>query len=119
MGWSGYARSGKFNAKKTVAEGLTFASQKEAKRYLELKWLEKAGQIRDLELQPVFPIEIHGTTVCRYVADFQYKHVEVDEGGCSGRLRLVVEDVKGVKTPVYRLKKKLVRALYGIDIQEV
>jgi hypothetical protein len=100
----------KFKAVKTVLDGITFASKKEAKRYTELKLLERAGEISRLELQPRYDIIINGVKVCTYVADFSY----------FDKSSRVVEDVKGMKTPVYRLKKKLVEALFpGVVIKEV
>lgn len=93
----------------TTIDGVTFASKKEARRYQELKLMQKANAITDLTLQPVFPIEVNGQKICKYLADFQYR-----ENG-----KLVVEDAKGVLTPAYRLKKKLVKALYGIEVKEV
>ena len=103
-------RRGKYNAKRTEIDGYIFASRHEANRYSELKLLEYAGEIKDLELQPVYPCEVNGHLVCKYIADFRYRLP-------SGRE--VVEDAKGVKTDVYRLKNKLVRALYGVVIVEV
>ena len=91
-----------------VVDSIRFASQREARRYAELKRLQRAGKISDLELQPAFPVRVNGRHICTYRADFAY----VEEG------RRIVEDVKGVRTPVYRLKKKLVEAIYGIEIQE-
>lgn len=91
--------------------GIRFDSKREAKRYQELCLLEKAGGIAKLELQPRFPLVVNGEKITSYRADFRYLDVRSGE--------IVVEDAKGVKTPVYRLKKKLVRAIYGIDIQEV
>lgn len=104
------SRSSKYNAIKTEIDGYVFASRREANRYAELKILEKAGEIKDLELQPVYPCLVNGKLVCKYIADFRYKL-------SSGRE--VVEDAKGAKTPVYRLKNKLVNALYGVVIVEV
>jgi hypothetical protein len=88
--------------------GINFASQREANRYRELLLLQHAGAIWDLRLQPAFDLRVKGTVVGRYVADFMYR---TDHG-------FVIEDVKGVKTPVYRLKKKLLKVLYDIDILE-
>lgn len=98
----------KYGAKRTEVDGILFASQREARRYSELRILERAGEIRDLELQPVYPITANGRTVAKYVADFRYQ----TNGGT------VIEDVKGMKTPVYRLKKKLVEAIHGVRITE-
>lgn len=99
----------KYKNIKTIKDGITFASKKEAKRYEELKILSKAQKIRDLELQPKYPLIVNGHKVCTYIGDFTYK-----ENGKS-----IIEDVKGVKTSVYRLKKKLMKAILGIDIFEV
>ena len=94
----------KYNAKSIEIDGFKFASKKEAKRYLELKTLEKAGKIKDLKLQPVFLLQegfyYQGEAIRQitYRADFEY----VNEKG-----ERVVEDVKGFKTDVYKLKKKL------------
>lgn len=102
----------KFNAVKTVIDGHTFASKAEAKRYGELKMLEKAGEIDGLVLQPRFPLEVNRVSIGAYVADFSYWTLQRPPGR-------VIEDVKGMKTPLYRLKKKLVEALYGIEITEI
>ena len=86
-----------------------FDSRREARRHEELRLLEKAKDIADLKKQTPFRIEINGELVCTYKADFTYLKAGV----------LVVEDAKGCKTPVYRLKKKLMKAVHGIDIIEV
>lgn len=99
----------KYGAKKVLLDGNLFDSIKEARRYIELDALQEAGEISFLELQPKFVIDIKGRRVCTYTADFRYR---LPDGS------VVVEDVKGVKTPVYRLKKKLMAALHGIEIQE-
>ena len=101
----------KYRAKPTVIDNIRFASKKEAQRYSELKLLEKAGAICRLELQPSFDVKLNNRHICVYRADFTYW----DESKGD----LVIEDVKGVRTPVYKLKKKLVEAQYGIKIQEI
>ena len=101
----------KYHAIKTEVDGFIFDSKAEARRYKELRLLEKNGDIADLELQPKFLVEVKGKKICTYLADFQYFD--------RAKGAHVVEDVKGVKTPVYRLKKKLVEAIYGIEIIEV
>lgn len=110
----------KYRAKATIVDGIRFASKKEARRYQELRLLEKAGEIRELQLQPEFDLlapgrcdgSLHrGVKVGKYVADFRYR------AGRNGLL--VIEDVKGFKTPLYRWKKKHVEAQYGIEIREV
>lgn len=109
--WHG---SSKYHAKKTVVDGITFDSRKEADRYLVLKGMEEDGSIEDLrrqvryELVPAFDVDgKHYRPVC-YVADFVYR-----EDG-----REVVEDVKGVRTDVYKLKSKLFARRYGKVIKE-
>ena len=110
------ARS-KYGAKPTVVDGIRFASMKEAKRYGELKLLEKAGEVRDLELQPKFALmapdrcrQSHVIIGC-YIADFLYRDMKSGER--------VVEDVKGVKTALYRWKKKHVEAQEDIQVREL
>lgn len=98
----------KYHAIKTVVDGITFASKAEAARYQELKLLERTGAIAELITQPVFHLVVNGHKIGKYIADFQYY-----ENG-----KIITEDVKGVKTPVYNLKKKLVKALYGVEILE-
>lgn len=101
----------KYKAIKTEVDGIVFDSKKEAARYSVLKMMEKAGQISHLELQPQFKVEINGKKICTYKADFQY--IDKNIRGMDGQYgAMVVEDVKGMKTPVYRLKKKLVEASY-------
>lgn len=109
----------KYRNIKTVVDGIKFDSKAEARRYSELKLLEKAGEINKLELQPRFDIKVNGTKICTYVADFAYEEDKTDGyfGFTVSNKR--VEDVKGIKTPVYNLKKKLMKAIHGIDIKEV
>lgn len=94
----------KYRAIKTELDGITFDSKREAARYAELKMMQHHGVIDRLELQPVYEISINGRKVCKYIADFRYF--------CRARNRWVTEDVKGVQTPVFRLKKKLIEAQY-------
>lgn len=98
----------KYKNIKVVIDGIKFDSKAEARRYRELKFLESAGEIELLSLQPKLDLVINDKKCGFYKADFEYY-----EGG-----RRVIEDVKGVKTPVYNLKKKLIKALYDIDILE-
>lgn len=98
----------KYGAQPTTVDGIRFASKGEAMRYQELRLLEQAGQISGLELQPKFRLEVNGVKIADYVADFRYT-----EAG-----QVVTEDYKGMKTPVYRIKKKLVKALHNVDILE-
>lgn len=103
------AKAHKYRAVTTIVDGISFRSKKEARRYSELRFLEKSKLITDLELQPRYPIAIKGKHVCDYYADFKYLQMG----------KYVVEDVKGFKTDVYRLKKKLVEAEYGITVKEI
>lgn len=121
----------KYRAVRTVVHGFTFASKAEARRYSELLLLGLAGEIRNLELQPRFPIFVEGERVAEYVGDFRYEERipalqfsqrSLDRAGVIVAMVFdwsdVVEDLKGMKTPVYRLKKKLVEAQYRIQIRE-
>jgi hypothetical protein len=102
----------KFRNVLTEVDGLKFASKKEARRWADLQWLEKAGKITDLVRQPSYDLRVNDMKVCRYVADASYT-----ENG-----RHVVEDTKSPATrkhPVYRLKFKLFKAVYGFEITEV
>ena len=106
----------KYRSVRTTVDGVTFHSKAEARRYSELKILEKAGAISGLELQPRFPLMAPGsghsyerTHLGDYVADFLYRI----DGEC------VVEDVKGMRTPLYKWKKKHFEAQHGVPITEV
>lgn len=101
----------KYHAKKTAIDGITFDSRKEAERYKELKALQRVGKIDRLELQPRFVLmdgfRYEGKAIRKieYIADFLYRDLSTCE--------LIVEDVKGVKTDVYKLKKKMFLKRYG------
>lgn len=99
----------KYGAVKVELDGYKFDSKKEARRYQELKLLQKAGEIGRVEVHTPWPLEVNGQLICKYVGDFAY---------AKGK-ELIVEDTKGIRTPVYRLKKKLMKAVYGIDIVEI
>ena len=91
----------KYSAIKTVCtSGHKHDSKMEAKRCDDLVALEAAGHITRLQQQPVFKVEINGKLICRYVADFAWFTAD-----CQ-----VVEDVKGMTTPMFNLKRKLVEA---------
>lgn len=113
----------KYGNKKTVRNGITFDSQKEAARYDALMLLLAAGEIKDLRLQPEFTLQEAFTTpdgervrAVRYRADFLYKR-RVKEG-VNTRWERVVEDVKGFRTKDYELKRKLMLGL-GIKVTEL
>lgn len=105
----GKSAQSKYHAVRTRVDGFVFDSKREAERYQVLLVRGRVGHLTNLELQPSYPLIVAGVTVGTYRADFAY-----DTGGCH-----VVEDVKGMRTPVYRLKKKIVEALYGFKIQEI
>jgi len=108
------AKPSKYHAVKTTVGTITFDSAAEARRYGELKVLERAGELGLLELQPRYRLTVTapvGTVVIgEYRADFRYRTAAGD---------LVVEDVKGMATPLYRWKKKHTEAQYGVTIVEV
>lgn len=101
----------KYGNKKVFVDGYTFDSKKEARRYGELKLLLRAGKIKDLELQPKFELiptirtEDETLRKVSYIADFKY--IDLESG------KVVVEDVKGFKTDVYLLKKRLFLQKYA------
>ena len=101
----------KYSNRKTELDGYIFDSAAEAQRYGELKLLVQAEAISKLEIHPKFEIVVNQRRICNYFADFQYYDFE--------RREFTVEDVKGVRTAVYHLKKKLVEAIYNIKIVEV
>ena len=120
-------RRSKYNARRTVVDGIAFHSAKEAKRYGELKLLEKAGEIRNFRRQPVYDLDApakydgEDNTIGQYIADFVYEERETWLRGQSYETeswKVVIEDVKGFKTPLYRWKKKHFEAQYGIEIRE-
>ena len=98
----------KYRNKKTQVDMYVFDSAKEAQRYRELKLLERAGEINDLELQPKFLLQEsfkkNGNTYRKidYVADFKY----IENG------KTIVEDVKGLQTDVFKIKHKLFEKKY-------
>jgi len=105
----------KYNNKKPTYDGIKFDSKKEAKYYLELKILKKAGEIKDFELQPEFVLldpeddRVTGRGI-RYRADFKIINNDGSEE---------VVDVKGFKTQIYKIKKKLLLAKFpDIDFKE-
>jgi hypothetical protein len=110
-------RQNKYGAKKTEIDAITFSSKKEARRYEDLKLLEKAGKIKELQLQKTFELQNAfveknpngiGSKLIRpitYVCDFFYYD--------NDKEWYVVEDVKGVKTEAYKLKKKMFLKKFG------
>lgn len=129
MAWRNYRSSNKYKNHKITVDNIKFDSKKEANRYFELRLLEKAGKIADLQRQVKYVLipaqrepdkvgarggVIKGKLIereCAYIADFVYKDLEKQE--------LVVEDTKGFRTPEYIIKRKLMLYNYNIKIREV
>lgn len=108
----------KYGNRQTVIDGIVFDSALEARRYSELKLLERAGLIKDLRIQPKFTLQPAFEKCGKkyreisYIADFLY--FDVDTGVT------VVEDTKGFKTDVYKLKKKMFEFRFPeLEIREV
>ena len=107
----------KYHSKKVIIDGYKFDSKKEAQYYLYLKSELKKGTIYNLELQKEFILQesfkLNDKTRRKitYRADFTYKTTKDD--------RIHVIDVKGFKTEIYRLKKKLFEKRYGIEVEEI
>lgn len=115
----------KYGSEKVTVDGHKFDSRKEANRYCELLWLQKARKITNLELQKKYVLipaqrDCYNKVIereCAYYADFAY--IDCDTG------ELVVEDVKGYRDPAsaayakYTIKRKLMLQLYGIRIKEI
>lgn len=129
MAWRNYGTGSKYHAKKVSIQGEVFDSKKEARRFLELQMLEKAGRISGLQRQKKFVLvpaqyepettgsrggKIKGKLLERevaYYADFVYFDEEEKD--------FVIEDTKGVRTPEYIIKRKLMLWLNGYQIREV
>lgn len=93
-------------------DGIVFASKKETKRYAELRLLERAGEVQDLELQPEFRVSINDQHYCTYTADFAY----TEKG------ERVIEELKSTgtaKDAAYRLRKKAAELFYGIKVRVI
>ena len=113
------SKKSKYGAKKVTVDGITFDSQKEANRWVELCWLQKAKVITELDRQVRFELipaqyDKHGKILERsvkYVADFAYIDMKTGER--------IVEDTKGFKTQEYIIKRKLMLYFYHIRIREV
>jgi hypothetical protein len=117
-----YARKNKFNAKKVKDDGYTFDSKAEHRRYCVLKLRQKAGEIACLEVHPRFKIKVNDVLICQYTADTRYLEFRPDPNNPERQVtHEVVEDVKSEPTRKkrdYRLTKKLMKAVHGIEIRE-
>lgn len=107
----------KYRNEKVYLDGIKFDSNRECQRYIELKTMLNAGLIKDLELQKRFVLQdgysINGHKVrpITYKADFVYFDVKSH--------KIVVEDVKGMRTDVYKIKKKLFEYKFRMQIVEI
>lgn len=106
----------KYKASKVEIDGIKFDSKRESNRYLILKEQENKGEITNLQIHPLYELiprqVINGKVVerkCSYEADFSYYRDN----------KLVVEDVKGVRTPEYIIKRKLMLYIHGIQVTEI
>lgn len=106
-GWKQQRRPQKYGNVEVVTEEGRFASQREHQHWCVSKLRQRAGEIRNLERQVRFPIDVHGVHICDYIAD---------EVFFEGQQRVVV-DVKGVETPEFKLKKKLMLAIFNIEVR--
>lgn len=125
----------KYHSHEVAVDGVTFASKKEARRYLDLKLMEQTGRIKGLELQKKYILipaqrepdtfgprggKIKGKLLekeCAYYADFVYR--EVVPFAPEEEYPVVVEDTKGFRTEAYKIKKKLMLYVHGVRIREV
>lgn len=104
-------RKNKYGAVKCYFDGFKFDSRKEYKRYTELKLLQKAGTISGLNVHPSWPLPVKGVLIGKYTADFIYLDIKEH--------RIVVEDVKSpitARTEAFRLRMKLMKAIYHIEV---
>ena len=104
-------RPNKYGNQFTIVDGIRFDSKAEAKRWGELKLLERANQISELERQYRFKLAIGEQLIATYVADFRYFD--------RAKSEWVVEDVKGVRTAEFKIKARLMKALHRVEVVEV
>lgn len=100
----------KYGNSRCEYQGIKFASVLELDRYIFLKDCESKGRVRDIKIQPRFPLFVRNTRVCEYIADYQYYVGS----------KMVIEDCKGyILTDIFRLKRKMFNVEYGMDIHIV
>ena len=106
-------RRNKYNAIPTVVDGHKFSSKIEARRYEHLKMLENAGEIANLVIEPRYVFNHNGVQITSYRPDFEY--TRLSDG------HKITEDVKARPTLTrdYKIRKKMMKAFYGIDVIEV
>lgn len=101
----------KYGAKRTVMDGITFDSRRESEVYADLLIRHRAGEITDLVRQRQFNIVVNGELIGRYTADFSFNDLLAQ--------RERIWDVKGVLTREFKRTKKLIKALYNVDIEVI
>ena len=99
----------KYHNQPTIRDNIRFDSKHEAMIYQQLLACQRAGAIHDLRMQVRFPLIVNGVRVSTYVADFVYLDVQ----------GVHTVDAKGFSTPLYKLKKRLMKACHDIEIEEV
>jgi hypothetical protein len=104
------SKPSKYRNKPVTVDGIRFASKREAKRWGELRLFERNRDLMDLQRQVRFRLVVNGIHIADYVADFTYR-LGLGKDPC-------VEDCKGFRTREYKIKKRLMKACYGIDILE-
>ena len=109
-----FEKPNKYRNKRIEVDGVTFDSKKELVRWQDLKAQQATGQIKELWRQVEYNLHVNDQLICTYIADFVYWRENYSEP--------FVEDVKSKATrklPVYAIKKKLMKAIHGIEIQEI
>jgi len=101
-----FPRRTKYSNKKTEVDGILFDSKGESERYTMLKGHLAAGIISNLRLQVPYELKVNNVLICKYIADFVY----IKDG------KVVTEDFKGILTSIFQMKRKLMRAVHGIEI---
>lgn len=94
----------------TEVDGIKFQSRAEANYYGKLKLYIKAGEVESFERQVSYDLKVNGILICKYIADFVVKYT-------NGTIKVV--DVKGVRTPLFIIKSKLMLAIHQIDVFEI
>lgn len=105
-------KANKFKAQPVVDPDYgRFDSKREHQRFHILRMMEKAGHIQGLKRQVPYELNVNGEHICKYIADFTYMDMTEGKG-------FVTEDCKGFRTPEYKLKAKLFKAIFGREILE-
>jgi len=105
------AKRSKYGAKKVTIDGIRFDSIAESRFYSTLKLREQAGEVYEVQMQTPYALTVNGQLVCTYKPDFCFYDATLK------RQRVV--DVKGVQTKDFIIKKKLMRAVHGIEVEIV